>query len=498
MKKIDMNLIPDTVNMSPDYYCTWQTQLYTTCDGKPAKQREIVSEKGLFGKEKPYGWADFYEQSRRDLFIVADDGWDVPMDGDRAYYGSLLLNKEKFPEATKGAKTNAEALKNITERIKELGWKGFGLWVCAQESEKKFSKNITSEEYWKKAIQEAHEAGISYWKVDWGEKINDVNFRRMLTETGKKFAPKLIIEHAKVSEIIPNGDVFRTYDVPAIMSIPMTMKKLHEILADRQIAETAMGLINCEDEVYIAAAGGFTMGIMRHPYSGAFIDGREDMSFPTVHRNLKTKMYEVVRSVRWHRIAPAFGVDGNVNIDESVLTDYWEIENKNAEIESWWLELDLPEFNPYVNNDVITISATKQIARRCKMAEVIPDKNGNVPYVVTSKNPNGAFSVLTLGRTLGRVYEIPECDVTINAEGADIIGVFGEYEKLIIKTDLNNIKAVFMQDLADETAYDITDDTIFENEKIIIPGQLIHRIGTMAQPEGDTSEPGVVVKFITD
>ena len=27
MKKIDMNLIPDTVNMSPDYYCTWQTQL---------------------------------------------------------------------------------------------------------------------------------------------------------------------------------------------------------------------------------------------------------------------------------------------------------------------------------------------------------------------------------------------------------------------------------------------------------------------------------------
>lgn len=152
MKKIDMNLIPDTVNMSPDYYCTWQTQLYATCDSKPAKQRETVSEKGLFGKEKPYGWADFYEQSRRDLFIIADDGRDVPMDGDRAYYGSLLLNKEKFPEATKGAKTNAEVLKNITERIKELGRKGFGLWVCAQESEKKFSKNITPEEYWKKAL----------------------------------------------------------------------------------------------------------------------------------------------------------------------------------------------------------------------------------------------------------------------------------------------------------------------------------------------------------
>ena len=77
MKKIDINLVPDTVNMSPDYYCTWQTQLYATCDGKPAKQREIVSEKNLFGEEKPYGWANFYEQSRRDLFIVADDGWNV-------------------------------------------------------------------------------------------------------------------------------------------------------------------------------------------------------------------------------------------------------------------------------------------------------------------------------------------------------------------------------------------------------------------------------------
>lgn len=33
MKKIDMNLIPDTVNMSPDYYCTWQTQFVTKFSG---------------------------------------------------------------------------------------------------------------------------------------------------------------------------------------------------------------------------------------------------------------------------------------------------------------------------------------------------------------------------------------------------------------------------------------------------------------------------------
>ena len=35
MKKTDINLIPDITNPSPDYYCTWQTQLYASCDGKP-------------------------------------------------------------------------------------------------------------------------------------------------------------------------------------------------------------------------------------------------------------------------------------------------------------------------------------------------------------------------------------------------------------------------------------------------------------------------------
>ena len=83
--------IPDTVSPSPDYYCTWQTQLYATSDGKPEGQRRCLSEKALFHPEKPYGWTGFYPQARKDLIFVMDDSWDVPSDGNTSYYGSLQL-----------------------------------------------------------------------------------------------------------------------------------------------------------------------------------------------------------------------------------------------------------------------------------------------------------------------------------------------------------------------------------------------------------------------
>lgn len=68
-KKTDINFIPDIENPSPDYYCTWQTQLYATSDGKPAGQRKIINEKSMFSSEYPYAWTSFYEKARRDLFF---------------------------------------------------------------------------------------------------------------------------------------------------------------------------------------------------------------------------------------------------------------------------------------------------------------------------------------------------------------------------------------------------------------------------------------------
>lgn len=107
---------------------------------------------------------------------MMDDSWDVPPDGDESYYGSLVLNKEKFPESVGGKQSNAEALLSLTERIKSLGWKGLGGWVCAQESER-----FDGKKYWETRFQDANFSGFSYWKVDWGKHADDPDFRKMLT-----------------------------------------------------------------------------------------------------------------------------------------------------------------------------------------------------------------------------------------------------------------------------------------------------------------------------
>ena len=102
MKRTEINLIPDIPNPTPDYYCTWQTQLYATSGGIPKMQRDIMGERQLFGTDKPYGWAYFYEKARKDLFLVMDDSWDVPEENDERYFGSLILDGSKFPESTGG------------------------------------------------------------------------------------------------------------------------------------------------------------------------------------------------------------------------------------------------------------------------------------------------------------------------------------------------------------------------------------------------------------
>ena len=493
MKKTDINLIPDIINPTPDYYCTWQTQLYATSDGKPKEQRKAICEYSLFKPEKPYGWAYFYEKARRDLFLVMDDSWDVPLDNNEEYYGSLILNAEKFPSF---CQNTDNGLKPLSDKVKSLGWKGLGGWVCAQESPL-FIGDKTDEEYWIERLKAADEAGFGYWKVDWGKKSrwNDkqaaFEFRKMLTDLGRTHAPKLVIEHAMVKEVVTNGDVFRTYDVPAIMSIPMTIEKLCRYGdAGKGIGQN-MGLINCEDEAYIAAAGGFAMGIMRHPFVGDLPNGNADMAFPKIHRNVKTKLYEVLRAARWHRIAPAFSCD-DFKVYGVLLSDTWRFEKRSEELEEFWFgQVQVKDF---MTDDVLTKQAASIIARNCEFPEIEPDKNGDIPYCVASLNPNGVYSIVTLGRTRDREYFIPRCNVTIETD-ADVLGAFGEYNALTIKTS-RAIGRVLLQDIADENSYDITEQVMIENGNIIIPGDIIHKIGTMAQPDSDTSEPGVAIKLI--
>ena len=48
-----------------------------------------------------------------------------------------------------------------------------------------------------------------------------------------------------------------------------------------------------------------------------------------------------------------------------------------------------------------------------------------------------------------------------------------------------------------DMAVDVTQSISISDGKIIIPGQLIHKVGTSAQPTSDTSEPGVVIQLLS-
>ena len=487
------NLIPDIVNPSPDYFCTWQTQLYATDDGKPLKQRACIGEKQLFNKEKPYGWAYFYEKARRDLILVMDDRWDVPLDGNPDYYGFLALNEEKFPSFTGNGISNQEAMKLLSDKIKEIGWKAIGGWVCAQKSA--LFPDIDDKTYFTERLKWAEHAKWGYWKVDWGERLGDFEFRKMLSELAHQYAPSVVLENARIKEVIPYSDTYRTYDVPAIMSIPMTIDKMRAFLDIEPVDNEFSGIINCEDEVYMAAALGCTMGIMRNPYAGCLPNGQPDPSFPDCHRRLKTKMAEVTRAVRWHRIAPAFGVDkNNTYFSDEILTDSWQFKNTEAEIESWWLKNAL--IKPFVKDGILTKTACSAISRNMHLPKVTPDESGDVPYVLASRNPNGVISVATFGRTRDRNYRIPKCKVAIEAKNADVFGIFGEYKELVIDFGEEvKLSKILAQDLAGEYSQDITNMVSIEGNMAIIPGDIIHNIGTSEQEETDTSEPGMVIKF---
>lgn len=141
------------------------------------------------------------------------------------------------------------------------------------------------------------------------------------------------------------------------------------------------GLVNCEDEVYVAAGLGCTMGIMRHPFLN--VSGND---FETVSRikykDVFFRLDEVVRAVRWSQI-------------------------------------DKP------------------------------------------------------------------------------VGVFGVFGSLKLKAEGLKGKTfrVFAQDLAGEKAVDISKAVTVSDNGIVIPGEVLNRIGRMAATPGDISSPGTVIRI---
>jgi hypothetical protein len=465
------SLVPSSMNTSPDYFCTWNIQGYYSSYETGQKQKEAVDEKQLFGSGPFQNWLGQFAAVRKDLFMVLDEGWDLPEQ-------QITVVPGRFPFYI--AATQPESFKKLSDAVKGSGWRGLGLWMRADKK---------TDEFWKDRLQWMNASGVSYWKVDYGHDDRDAEWRRHLTEMGREIAPHLIIETALVPESITFGDVYRTYDVDAVLSVPQTLSRVAQSLQFKA-EPLAKGIINCEDEVYLGAALGCSYGIMRHNFVGNLPSGRQDFVFPPLARDLKRCGDEVVRAVRWHRLAPAFGVGtGPVSISDEKLTDNW-IYQKD---ESWRIAAGQTQ----------TESAPAIVARGLPLPGVALAKGTIKPFVVASRHPNGALSVATMGRTLSpsptnRQWITGEvADITVRVgQNSGPIGVFGRYHSLMLVFDKPLARhQIWAQDLASDVPENITRFVQVRGNEVVIPEAVINRVGLSAATQGDKSEPGLVLSI---
>lgn len=513
-----MNLI-DTKNYFDNncYFCTWLTQNL----GRSAEEqlsntkqtRDYLNEESVFGKN---GTASVYSKIKSNLLFVIDDGWDVTynlnMGRNRDQFGSLIVNDERFPSCTG---TPAERLEKLSNLVKKAGWKGLGIWICSNACGETVHERLNpddSRQYWRERMLWCKEAGVTYWKVDWGHYERSETFRRMLDEIASDVYPELVIEHAGCVQALngveinnPNSNdsglfmewnnehshwldilrfskVFRTYDILNQLSIPTTLDRVYNTLRIGYENDTANCVLNCEDEMYIGAVLGLNLGIMR---SELWQPLEPEVWDPTKFRYRTT---EVNRAMNWLLyFAPPMGVN----------------EATVAASEEWLTEshyCDERIFAGKYTGKTVKQSAPAVITRGC-VAPKVKYIESEKPFIIAARNKTGAYSIAALYRKLGQdKYRTPLAETTLFIDNPNApVGIFGYHDKIILKYPLPvNSYRVFMQDLASDTAEDITKFVDISGNRVLIDGDIISRIGKTANKGKDISEPGVVVKLVCE
>lgn len=498
-----MNLIPEKIADTGNYYCTWATQARL----RPADMiddstdvRNNMREDILFGENGIL--SDYMNEVRSDLIVLLDDGWDVPYGtknpDNTGLFGSMKLDEGRFPSFT-GDPT--ERLSKLVGKIKSLGYRGVGLWVACQ---KPFSsgdpvENVEeSRKYWEDAAKMCHDAGIVYWKVDWGRMALNADYRVMMTECVRKYAPEILIEHFPDGMYPPFGkyvhgrdgftqnemaynkkiagvsDYLRTYDVHTYFADPITLNRVALILDSNLERKNGRGILNVEDSLYLGAGLGCSLGVMRH---NRFEKGREVK---------KTNSYtETVRALKWQRIAPPFAVDETYHrVSDALLTDSHTFPPK--EPDTW----------PFVAGKTLRIESPAAVSRGCELPVASGEK---IPLLAASMNPQTcAYSIATLARTIGDdILRYFRADVTGNAGMAREVGIFGEYDSLTLCFDYDITgKTIMAQDLAADEASDITPLVKACGNRLIISGKLIDDICAVNLAPDDYSAPGLVLRLI--
>lgn len=446
---------------SADYLCTWNLQAVACAEQGKVKEngkiafvgdqgasttREAITEHTVFGED---GWINLFPEDRSELYFLLDDGWDVDYLEDYASamdaFGSHDVNEKKFP-SFKGTPT--EKLKQFVERVKAAGWKGLGIWLPMQAyGDELYNKSVRQAEgYWREMLERSKEAGVAYWKVDWGHCAYNTVDRGELSKIAKEVYPELLLEHGICCDGVNDKkgtgryvndesykramaytkypDILRTYDVSAL-AMSTTMDRVACILPEAEV------LINCESIGPMAAGLGFSLGIMGTGF-------------------------QLEAAVRWHKIAPAFS-GGEAHISDKLLYDAYHFRPG-----SHW--------DSYLIDKTIGQAAPAVISRNTELPEV--RCSGEPHFVLASLNPTGAYSVAVLNRQLmGATSNAPEITCFVDSAPSDI-GMFGDIAAVEFKLSKAPV-SVIAENLITRQTVDITAAAVCGSSIKVTQGSLL-------------------------
>lgn len=498
----------------PNYWCTWNTQGTTLREAQKAgktvfagdqgapKQRDNLNEAVLFGED---GWATlFYPNDRGALFLLLDAGWDLPYGTsttdkkDLSMRGSCILHPDRFPSLNG---TPAERLKALNDKVKSLGWRGIGVWLPAHVQGDMAEGRMLTDEEAREVLAEkmrlCKEAGVEYWKIDWGMRSRSVAFRCLVADVRDRVYPGLILEHCWVGaplndvdrkkctqtsngrlfgnkewcqnrkdhlSVMTASDVFRTYDVLSPFQYVTTLERCayYSTLAEEGKLPV---MLTIQERPYIIGPGlGYVLDIS-----------------PTGMRSGKAVPNDACVALAWQKIAPPFGHDTELKTQcsDEVLADEWTYSEKDC---SW--------FTAAIGK-TIKQAAPAIVTRGLPLPEVRTE--GPKPFVCGARYPNGAVALAFLPRVVdGKSYVECLADVTLDVklEKGKPLGVFGRFRSLTLKGGLADGVHIQARQLPYGKARDVTAlCTIRDDGSITIP------LAVYEKPQGAYT-PNVVIEAV--
>jgi hypothetical protein len=504
-------LVPEQPGETANYWCTWYWQNYLILKGQPVTNpdpatvysnqaaRDELTEVSIFGNE---GMARvMLPTSRGDYYFLIDHGWQDKRIAEHTFF-TFIMDTIDFPRYAHLKPEDRIRQMNID--IKELGWKGLGLWVRGNPPEEDIEKFVEWSRY----------AGIEYWKIDGGDtkQYYSANIKQRIypklkleyvtgagpltplwdvagrTSYPSGYDPELDPQKSrKALEVIANADVFRTYDAAPLLVSTTTLQRVHDILSLAAGEDSYKAILNIQDDCNIAAALGLLVAVKRHPMSTPRLYNGKDYHLQiSGDRHVDKRLNEIDRLAMWQRLAPPMPAGyGSYYSSEKYLIDSIMFEKNDT-----WLKA--------AHGKMVRQGAPAIMTRNIALPKV--SGNGDEPYVLASKFPNGAVCIATEGRVKpDQGWYHPRADIALSElELNKPVGIFGYYNSLSLdfQDNLPNGTKIYAQDLLSPHAKDITVEVSIDGSIVQISGELIEEIGSTENDKNDISVPGLVLQVM--